>query len=450
MLSTPFSLHQKYPENFLSSRWLQIENSNIQMVDKPKKIQNFFEHIIFIIKQNLKVITCYKNSLLTISRHFIKKCDTLDLTSFTHEQLSNIITNVKAVNNKIKKHNENILIPFLANPTLDQQILKLQNRYNETNLNHTLQNTMFFPKPDEFKTLDPKFLAQQWERNNELLLGCIALNKNSSLGFSGQRPDGLNKLLDTRKTSSNSFENYIWVAGYNYPLDPITYLADLTLLAKTAYCYASSGSKYGGIFFVNTQGETAYSEKIGLNGGLAGLLDDKGVSINSEAAEKFIKLTARKKTSALPEYKKFPKKGDVSTSKIPTTNEMVLSFDAISYSKRIYGVMTSDQLIYSNSFISALHNIYKEAAEEVGPISAIPDLHRVYFAERFNYQQIILHALEKMGNFVDFTPQLIEKYRAKGAELMKDFDAVTKVDVQKLQKLAGEHWHRDESFYAYV
>lgn len=295
-MNTIFSLEKNYPKDFFANHWLKIQDSNIVVLDPPS-FPNFWEKILHFVKRFIELLKKGSSTLLTISRHLVSYCNGLDLTTFTHQQLSNILKNVKTINKKICSHNQKTWLPFLRAPTLDRQISTLQTRLKETALNENIQQLLFFPSKEKFKTQSVFSLMDAWNKNNEILAGILATHKIGPIGFSGQGDDGLNKLLQTRRSSSKAMEGYLWAAGYNYQLDPITFLADLNLIVDAAYCYAlssSNKSKYGGVFVVNTEGEEAYSEKIGSNASFGKLEGFLGNSLESTAGSALIDLITRK------------------------------------------------------------------------------------------------------------------------------------------------------------
>lgn len=458
----PFSLEKYNSDYFLKNFHIISKGGMFQAVKCSDSPKNIFEHIVHVVRRIYALVKNKSSSIIRISRELICKCDEKKFESLKKDEIKIILRNLAVFNAKIHHHNKKVWLPFLRAPVLDTQVKKLQNLFQKKNdaliqaaaevrskqemkLNHNVQQLLFFPKESEYLKLSENQVLKGWERNNAILIGLIASKSIPSLGFSGQEASGLEKILITHCSGSNSAGKYMWVAGYNYQLDPITFLADLTVLARCAKRYGYDEKNTGGVLFLNTKGAHVHSEKI--CGGFEPVVLQKGKTVEGPLAIKFLRLTTRKKGSTVAQYATFPKKGSVSTLRVPTTNEIKLRFVEKDYKERVYGVITNDEFIYPDHFVSQLYEM-----THIRNVKSKLEQDRNYtlfkFADRFNCQQIILHAFEKIGLLYDFkTKSDAEKFYKIGTDLMSKIDETTMITAAKLKEVAGNHWGTKESDY---
>lgn len=437
-----FFLHEVYSENLFSAHKLALRDSKLCIVNEETPPQDLWEKILYAVKRVLEYLKNGGTCLVTISSHLINYYKTIDLTGFTHLELGNMLKNVKEINKKIISHNQKCVFSFFRAPYLNKQISMLQTRINETALKKGTKHLLYFPTKDQIDKGKTSALLKTWEKNNEVLVGILASKKAKHFGLSGQTSDGLNKLFSTHCSSSKSLEGHIWAVSYNYQLDPITFLADLTLIAQNAWEYASPDAKtFGGIFIVDTEGKAPHSENIGAFHFFCKLAGKNLETLESPAGLKLIDLMERKKSSGPACYSKFPQNGAVNTMEIPTINEVTLQFDEKEYGKRVIGVITLDQIPYPQPFLLELYTKYLAKLEEKNISASAYFLNRYVFASRINLQFIILQTLEKLGMIPSAASTFdAMQYRQKGKTLLKNFDAQTTIQVDTLKKIAGKHW----------
>lgn len=290
------------------------------------------------------------------------------------------------------------------------------------------------------------------------------------LGFSGQTSDGLERILESKQSGSDSSRKSIWVAGYEFQLDPLTFTADLIQLAHVANNYSGLG-KGGGILFCRLDQEGAYYHSSKIGGGIGTTdwihhLEDippKTLKVNS----KFFDLVDRKddmdrasiqkamslEASALDHQGRWDEvewndwlrtpseesleivenQSDLSSMAIPTTNESLLEFDPSNFDKRVVGVFRDSDLTLHPKLNNVLFTQTGNPDLDVSTRKQSYD--RMILGQRLQEQEIVAAALKSLSLIDDVTPETWERCRKKGFKLLKSFDSVTRHSKLALQAL---------------
>lgn len=294
------------------------------------------------------------------------------------------------------------------------------------------------PPIDEFNKSLLQQLQHLWHINNQTLMGIIAKKDIPKFGFHGTPMNGVEDILNSRTSGREGCEDHIWVAGYSYQLDPITFLADLYTSANKAYSYAYSENG-GGIFTVLTENAREYKNIYHGNTGSHQFPSNK---FDTQTQKLFIKLIYRnhigddtEKSVNREDLENFEEKKEINSSCLFPAVEQWLTFNPDNFKQRVKGVLKDDQRIYSHKQTDEAFRSFQSRA----PLSysQIQNANiRLEFYTRFATQEIIFDAFEKLGviHDDDLTHNW-KTYLSCGAELMNQIDKVTKVTQEQLKKL---------------
>ncbi len=284
------------------------------------------------------------------------------------------------------------------------------------------------PDLQELQTATVTKIQALWRLNNEILVGLIAKKNIPQFGFHGTNAAGMEGILQSRR-SSPSGEGYIWVASYDYQLDPITALADFYTIAEKGMQYAADDN--GGIFTVLTRVDQRCrkyihcSDRDLLWGWGEKPLDKK---LLSRIETTFFSLIWRNNMgdTANSTDKALYSSNTVSTKELFPADEFKVKFDESTYDAVVKGVLKNRDRIYSPQTMSFLFN---------RPSS--PDaLRRFCLAERFRTQELLFNAFKNLGVL---TREKLErkwaKYQKIGEDLMHKIDEVTKISQEDLRNL---------------
>ena len=152
---------------------------------------------------------------------------------------------------------KNVVIPDQYDDLLRKQLVHLVTDYNSRRIWHFCRkiplerifrrNIFYLPPQIDLQSLGSTRVHKIWRKNLQTLIGILATEKIPRLGFHGTDSYGLNGILSTHVSNPK----YLWVAGINIALDPITRLADFYRAAHKAYNYGPDAD--GGIFVLRTR-----------------------------------------------------------------------------------------------------------------------------------------------------------------------------------------------------
>jgi hypothetical protein len=146
---------------------------------------------------------------------------------------------------------KNTVIPDQYDRSIRNQFVHLVTDYNSRKIRHFghkislekifRRNIFYLPAPQDLGSLSLTRMHKIWRKNLQTLVGILATEKIPRLGFHGTSSFGLQGIDATHV----SHPKYLWVAGINIVLDPITHLADFHRAAQKSLAYSNAD---GGVF----------------------------------------------------------------------------------------------------------------------------------------------------------------------------------------------------------
>lgn len=287
------------------------------------------------------------------------------------------------------------------------------------------------PDMDELLTASVTKIQALWRLNNEILLGVVAKKKIPQFGFHGTNATGMQGILESKRSSPHR-GGYIWVASYDYQLDPITALADFYTIGEKAQSYASADDT-GGTFTVLTRRDQRYykyiccTQRHGLWGWGEKPQDQK---LLNKVETKFFSLIWRNNVSDnvnLTEKAKEIYTGTrISTKELFPADEFHVTFDESTYHSVVKGLLPNRDRIYNCRLMSSL--FYRP--------NSVDALRRYCLAERFRAQELLFNAFEHLQVLTpDKLQQKWQKYQKIGHNLMQNIDTVTTISQEELRNL---------------
>jgi len=335
-----------------------------------------------------------------------------------------------------------------------------------TVLSTQVKNGMLMPSADKLESeLSPREVCQMVIGNNCRLIGLIQELADKKIpipkfGFSGQGASGLKRILESKRSGSSSEKDCIWVAGYDSQLDPISFIADLTTLARTALNYSVSSEGSGILICRLDHDEISYvSSKIGFSPqrddiGFESIegIDDKTLKIHEifyrlchrNQSDHRITLRDACRLEALSLEQKgnwkhvhfddFPsseilnavtKQPDLSSMAIGVTNEMLLKFNPANFDERVVGVIEHVDMTITTSLI---HSLFEQT--RIRHPGDEPRAERSYqnlkLADCLREQEIVASALKSLGLTDNVSPKKWEEMQEKGKSLLESIETVTR------------------------
>ncbi len=301
---------------------------------------------------------------------------------------------------------------------LDRSNLALAANKTSQSAERQLLTREYIPVISDVQKMPLKDVHEIWKRNNELLLGIIANVTIPKFGFHGTSAKGMEGILKTKQAISTE-GNEIYVAGYQYQLDPIAFLGDLYTIAAKASNYEDPK---GGIFTVTTEKARSLHKYIYSTLGGYPLLDD----CDGEQDKKFLKFFYRnnnqEEASKITADDIDQADGTLKTKSLSPAVEMLLEVVPENFETRVHGVFAHEDRIYTRDSIKQLEDM------KYG--------NKYHLALRFMHQELILDAFAKL-KVVDpiSLKHDLRKYQLAGANLMNEIDTVAKITAPALHAL---------------
>jgi hypothetical protein len=143
--------------------------------------------------------------------------------------------------------------------------------FTATRVNQAADRHLYFPTIAEINESGLPEIHKIWSRNQETLTGILAEENLPRFGFHGTDVEGIRGILSTQLSRSVKGD-FVWVAGFRYPVNPVAQLADLLTMARKAFTYTKGK---GGVFVVDTTTAVPYGQSF--TAPVTGLPLDKAV-----------------------------------------------------------------------------------------------------------------------------------------------------------------------------
>ncbi len=287
------------------------------------------------------------------------------------------------------------------------------------------------PDMDELLTASVTKIQALWRLNNEILLGVVAKKNIPQFGFHGTNGTGMQGILESRCSGTHA-DGYIWVASYDYQLDPITALADFYTIGEKAQSYALADDT-GGTFTVLTRRDQRHCKYIWCSQrdvlwGWGEEPQDK--KLLSRVESQFFSLIWRNNisdnASRTEKADEIYKGVRISTKELFPADEFHVKFDESTYDSVVKGLLRNQDRIYNSHLMRSLF---------CRPNS--PDaLRRYCLAGRFRAQELLFTAFEHLQVL---TPAKLQqkwpKYQKIGHSLMQNIAHVTTISQEELRKV---------------
>lgn len=322
-----------------------------------------------------------------------------------------------------------LLIAYVCVRCVGRKWIPLKQTQNSLGLNPHI------PNMEELQNSPVEKVHALWRLNNETLLGIIAKKEIPQFGFHGTDERGMKGIQESRKSSTSG--DYIWVASYDYQLDPITALADFYTIAEKGGGYSHDG---GGVFTICTNNDQRCRKYIYSHTPSAWYRENTpDKDLNTEAESQFFELIWRNNYNDNTQYtdrvKKLRWNGDdslCSTKELFPAEEFHVKFNEYNYDETVKGILKTSDRAISIANMTQLYNLAQTAYEE-GVKNEVNDSWKKYcIAKRLWAQELIFDAFKNLGVM---TPEKLQrkwkKYQGLGAECMQKIGEITNISLKR-------------------
>lgn len=272
--------------------------------------------------------------------------------------------------------------PLASTATAERSAMPIAMR-----INHLAEGQLYFPPIRDFIQKNLKDLHAIWSHNQNTLIGILGEEPLPRFGFHGTTPLGVEGILSTRISDSGWGCQYIWVAGYRYPVNPVAQLADLLNMANKASNYMEEG---GGIFTVDTMHATPCEQ--------AFVSAVEPLPWDRAAHNRIFSLMQRDGKGALITA---AEDGRIAIREDAFMNvgEYHVNFNPETYGSIVKGLLRDSESLY--------------------PLQEIKHREWTLLAKRFKMQELVIAAFDQLAVVGDFSKAPWGHYQHKGKDLLR-------------------------------
>lgn len=428
-----FDIQMLYNNERFDDKMLKSRNNRLVLCTIENKIGIFGKAYLYALKL-FDMIFHTESSTFPIARAVREQIKSVQ-NSDSATELKLVLKNVEKINEYIHKSNNAWKFSCFRAQTLEREIELIK---ESIHIAASKPLPLPFPKMEEIEKSKFEDVHQIWRSNNEILIGMIQSCDIPHFGFHGTDKKGIDGIRHTK----NPKGGYIWVAGIDFHLDPISTLADFYSIIRKSSNYADDG-----IFVVKTGTASFIDKAIWLYKGLR----YREMDIDSPSDLHFLKLVDRNGegesswrrlrwedcwwekagVDISPEMireewgikriiPEFQSRISIPTSKIYVADELHLSFDPQSYSSIVKGMIFNEDSLYPE--------------KQVNDWNTTEDWKKFVLAKRFKMQEILVKAFRFLSVIKETKPEELEKFKGIGKDLMNRAEEVTKVSFEQLNK----------------
>ena len=253
-------------------------------------------------------------------------------------------------------------------------------------VNQVADRHLYFPDKLELSQSNLRDIHKIWKRNLQTLIGILGEESIPLFGLHGTDQAGM-EAITSLWGSRLGIGEYICADGYNYPVNPIALLADLSNMANEAASYVGNE---GGIFVLDTTNA--------LPCGGSFVTEVPKLPLDTHFHERFFSLM--KRNGEGPLITRMADGGTaVEEGALVNVDKFHLLVSPFSYSNVVGGLIRVKDTFYLGK------STHKRSAE-------------ILFAERFKTQEVVISALDRLNALGDLSRAPWEVYHKAGEQLI--------------------------------